>query len=136
MKWSMHPASNAPEKVAMVFAVAIMAAVTGILIFHQTIMGVLGFAMILGATAEFWLGTKYELNEKEAKSARGPSVSGMEWAMVKRVDVKPGRIHLSPFERPCRMDEFRGIFLTCKEEDQQRILDLIEEFRSANGPVQ
>jgi len=77
--------------------------------------------MILAATAEFWLGTVYKLDEEGASSRTGLSYGRILWKDVKRVVVTQVGIKLSPLDESTRLAPFRGVFLRFGDEDRVRI---------------
>ncbi|MFI5385846.1 MAG: hypothetical protein ACHQ50_06965 [Fimbriimonadales bacterium] len=77
--------------------------------------------MILAATAEFWLGTVYKLDEEGASSRTGLSVTRIPWKDVRRAVTSEIGIKLSPLEETTRLAAFRGVFLRFGREDRVRI---------------
>ena len=119
--WRVRLSDNAPWKRWIVLLVALLAFLFGIALVHSPLMGLLGSAMILGATAEFWLGTQYKLDCEGASSKTGLSYARILWKDVKRAVVTPVGIKLSPLEEASRTAPFRGIFLRYGAEDRVRI---------------
>ena len=124
-RWNVRPSDKAPTKRwgILVAAVAVFAA--GMLLFHSILPGLLGFAIIVGSTAEFWLGTSYKLDKDSASVRCGFSYSEMRWNEVKRAVTTGEGVKLSPLASETRMDSFRGIFLKFGDEPAQQILDFI-----------
>lgn len=83
----------------------------GVLLFKNVIFGVLGFAIILGTTAEYWLGSSFKLDSKSASARVFLSLTSLDWTDVKRAIASDQGIKLSPLESAGRMDTFRGVFL-------------------------
>jgi hypothetical protein len=79
--------------------------------FNNVLFGLLAFAIILAATAEFWLGIRYKLDSHGASARCGMSLSSIEWSAVKRAIEGADGIKLSPLDSDSRMDPFRGIYL-------------------------
>lgn len=135
MSWSVRPWQKNPQKLIVVFAIAIIAGYAGIAIFHQLLMGILGAAMILGATAEYWLGSRFELSAKGAKSQTGLSITELAWPDVKRILINESKVQLSPLEKESRLDAFRGVFLSFDEGNREAILSKINLMRETYGTV-
>lgn len=96
----------------VVLLVAVGVLLAGVLLLREALLGVIGFAIILGSTAEYWLGTSYRVDSKGAGKRCGLSVSGIAWEDVKRVLVQADGVLLSPLpEGGSRMDVFRGVRL-------------------------
>ena len=94
MRWRVRLGEGKPAKLVVIYAVATVGAVIGILEFHSALMGMLAFAMILGSTAEYWLGCSYKVDERQATARVGPSLTAMEWQNVRRVVIGPTSVKL------------------------------------------
>jgi hypothetical protein len=90
---------------------AVFAFVLGLLLFRNVLFGLIGFAIILAATAEFWLGLSYKVDSRGASVRCGLSLSALDWSDVKRAVADNEGIKLSPLAAPSRLDSFRGVFL-------------------------
>jgi hypothetical protein len=99
--------------------------VGGYTLFQNLLPGLVGFAIILAATAEFWLGTSYRLNAERATVRTGLSVASMEWSEVKRAIVTSEGVKLSPLEADGRLSPFRGVFLRFGTNNEEQILSVI-----------
>lgn len=111
LEWSVSLYENEPVKRFSVIAFALIAGVVGYALFQNFIYAIIGFFAILGSTAEFWLPTRYVLDQKSARSRRGFSVTELEWSDVKRVIVSDDGVKLSPLEESNRLAPFRGVYL-------------------------
>ncbi|HVT14238.1 MAG TPA: hypothetical protein VHE55_18390 [Fimbriimonadaceae bacterium] len=109
---------------------AVLVLLIGAVVMHSVLLGLAGSAMILAATAEFWLGTVYKLDQEGASSRTGLSYSRVLWKDVKRIVTTPIGIKLSPLEESTRLAPFRGIFLRFGDEDRVRIEQVV---RSLGG---
>jgi hypothetical protein len=119
--WRVRLSDNDPVKRRIVFLVACLAFLVGTFLLHSPLLGAAGSAMILAATAEFWLGTVYKLDEEGASSRTGMSTARILWKDVKRAAVTQIGIKLSPLEEATRLAPFRGVFLRFGREDRERI---------------
>lgn len=126
--WRVRMSDNDPAKRVVLFLAAVVAFVGGILVAHSLLLGLAGSAMILAATAEFWLGTVYKLDEEGASSRTGFSPTRILWTEVKRAVVTPVGIKLSPLDETTRLSPFRGVFLRFGNEDRVRIEQAVRKF--------
>jgi len=125
--WRVRPFEKEPVKVIVVIVAAVSAFGVGTLLMGQIVLGFLGFAMILGTPAEYWMVTTYRITAQEASSRTGLSLSAITWADVKRVIPDSNGVRLSPLEAPSWRDAFRGVFL--KFGDQQaKVEELVGRF--------
>ena len=121
IRWRIRPSDNAPRKTLVIGAAGILAFLIGAILFRNLLLGLVGFAIIFGSTAEFWLGTSFSIDEKRATVRTGFSLSAMEWADVKRVLRDSGGIKLSPLEKPGSLDAFRGVYLRFGKDNRESI---------------
>ena len=128
LRWSVRPLDKSPEKVWGVWAGAIAALLLGVLLLKQALPGAIGFAIILGSTAEYWLGTSYKVDSKGASARTGLSVTAIAWEDVKRVIVEPDGIKLSPLEAATRMDAFRGVWLKFADTNREEVTETVRRF--------
>lgn len=124
MTWTVRLADGAPARRMVILAVALAAGGIGWFGFGP-IFGVLGTAMVLGATAEYWMGSRFTLDSKGASARTGPSVTAMEWGEVKRVLVKGREVRLSPLAAPSGLDAFRGVGLIVTSENREAALAFV-----------
>ena len=110
-RWNVRPSDNEPSKRWGVLLAALFAFGLGFLLFRNFTFGILGFLIILIATAEYWLGTSYKVDSKGASARTGFSLTSLTWEDVKRAVETAEGIKLSPLGNSGRMEAFRGVFL-------------------------
>ena len=137
LRWNVRPAKGSPQKTVLIFAVGLLAFGLGTLLFRNVLVGAIGFAIIIGSTAEFWLGSSFSIDEKGATVRTGFSLSGLEWTDVKRVWKDAGGIKLSPLSKPGTMEAFRGVYLRYGSDNRESIEKAVLTFGklSANDVV-
>jgi len=118
LTWKVRPGLEQPAKLSAIVIAALLAFTAGTFALHSPLLGIAGSVMILAATAEFWLGTAYAVDEEGASSRTGLSYSRILWKEVKRAVVTPIGIKLSPLEESTRLAPFRGVFLRFGKEDR------------------
>ena len=111
MEWEVRLGDAAPHRRFPVILVACLASVVGFLMLASPVIAVIAPFVILASTAELFLPIKYRIDPEKVSSKCGPSVTEMQWADVKRVIELEGAIRLSPFAKPNRLDNFRGVLL-------------------------
>ena len=130
MSWTVRRLS--PTRLAAILLVAFVALIVGWFGFGRPLLGLLGAAMILGATADSWLGTHFRLDETGASARTGPSVTAMGWGEVRRIVENGSEIRLSPLPEPSALDPFRGVGLVPLPENREAVRTFIEA--SMNTP--
>ena len=121
IRWRVRLSDKAPMKMPMIVIMALLAFALGVFLFKNPLLGIIGFAMMFGSTAEFWLGSTFSIDDKRATARTGFSFSAMEWNEVKRIIPDAGGIKLSPLDRAGPMDAFRGIYLRFGKDNRERI---------------
>jgi len=82
---------------------------------------------VLGSTAEFWLGSRYRVDDKGVEARTGLSVYQMEWGEVRRVIVSDENVKISPLKEAGRLDPFRGVVLKFARHNREEVLRLVRE---------
>lgn len=133
ISWSVRPYEKAPAKRYVIFAIALVAMAFGVFIYGQPLLGIVGFAIILGSTVDFWVGSSYKVDASGATSRTGLSVSNIRWEDVKRVVVGTEEVKVSPLEDGgSRMDAFRGVVLKLNTDNRAQVVDAIRRFGGEN----
>jgi hypothetical protein len=113
--------------VVAIFIVACVGFGFGLVVFSRPLMGLLGFAMILGSTMDQWLGSTYSVDSRGARSRVGPSVSEMRWDQLIRVTVSDKGVRLSPLKTAGHLDAFRGVILRTTAENHADVIEFVRE---------
>lgn len=124
--WTVRLSDAAPNRRFVILLVAFAAAALGWFGFGRPLWGILGFAMVLGSTAEYWLGSRFRLDAKGAQARTGLSVSAMEWKDVRRIVVEGREVRLSPLEIPSTLEVFRGVALVTTPDNHDGVMSFIE----------
>jgi hypothetical protein len=131
-QWRVRLSDSNPGKRYVLLAAVLLAFIFGTVVYGKLLLGLLGSAMILAATAEFWLGTSYKLDASGATSRTGFSLSKLAWSEVKRAVVTPVGIKLSPLDETSKLSPFRGIFLRFGREDRVRVENVVRMLGGEN----
>lgn len=133
ISWSVRPYEKAPAKRYVIFAIALVAMAFGVFIYGQPLLGFVGFAIILGATYEYWVGSSYKVDAMGATSRTGLSISSIRWEDVKRIVIGEDNVKVSPLEDGgSRMDAFRGVILKLNEDNRTQVIDAVKNFGGEN----
>ena len=111
LQWQVRLWEKNPSKRWGIVVAASLAGLVGYLMFKTPLMALVGFGAIFAATTDFWLPQQFKLDGNGAHMRCGISVTSVEWNAVKRATPTEEGLHLSPLEKPGRMDNFRGVFL-------------------------
>jgi hypothetical protein len=128
LRWSVRLLEHRNRFIVVIGLVAVGSGVLGGIIFHSPSMSLLGFAMILASTADYWLGSKYLVDSIGVHARVGLSLTSMEWKDVKRVIIEASAVKLSPLQEGNPMDPFRGVVLRTNPEVRPSVLSLVRRY--------
>ena len=99
-----------PGSLAKVAVVAAMCAAAGVA-FGGAGYALLAAAFLVLSLARFFLPSRFVLDAAGVTRRSAGGRGQLAWSQVRRVVVGQAGVFLSPFERPSRLDSFRGLFL-------------------------
>ena len=99
-----------PGSLAKVAVVAAMCAAAGVA-FGGAGYALLAAAFLVLSLARFFLPSRFVLDAAGVSRRSAGGRGQLAWSQVRRVVVGQAGVFLSPFERPSRLDSFRGLFL-------------------------
>ena len=112
--WKSHPAKEQPRRTVGAFLI-ILCFVAVVLIFFSSVTWSLFSAFVLLVSlSRFFLPTHYKLTSTHVKWTFLGMRQSRSWTMFKRVLKTRGGVFLSPFEKPNRLEGFRGVHLLCR----------------------
>jgi len=83
------------------------------------LMTIISVFILSGAVAPFFLPTEYELTSDKIKVRFFFSQKEKEWSFCRSFYVDKNGVLLSPFERPSRLENFRGIYIRFDQNKDQ-----------------
>lgn len=132
LEWQYKSWEKDPNRRTVAIAAIVIAGLAGLLIFHHPLFAIIGMVVIFVSTAELFLPVKYKLDANEARQQCGLSVTAIPWTEVRRLVTQGDGVRLSPFEKPNRLDAFRGVFLRYASNEDQ-VLGKIRELWQIDG---
>lgn len=126
LSWTVNPQDRDRKKMTVVIVVAMVTAIVVFAVSKSFLIGILAIVAILGATAEFWIGSKYSLTAQEATAKIGWNWQGMKWEEVKSVAIFDESLKLSPFATESRLESIRGITLTFPSELRAEVVEYVK----------
>jgi hypothetical protein len=115
LEWTSHPVRRRP---LVSVAVTLFVLVSGILMYWSTgsnIYTVLTLVVLFASLAKFYFPTTYLLNGKGIHIKTSTQKLFKPWSMYRSFYPDKKGILLSPFIRPSRLENFRGIYLMCAD---------------------
>jgi hypothetical protein len=120
-----------PRSLLLVAAVVAICAAAAVA-FEGAGYGVLAAVLLGGSLARYFVPTDVELDEQGATLRFLGQSRRVPWSEVRRVEIGRNGVHLSPFERPSRLDSFRGTFLRFAG-NAEEVASFVQRQVNANG---
>jgi len=114
IRWTIHPARENPKRT--LGAVMIILCFSGIVLFSFSSVewALFSFFILFLSLMRYFIPTSYKLNQLVIESSFLGICKKRKWNEFKRIRSVKGGIFLSPFEKPHRLESFRGVFLMCR----------------------
>jgi len=111
LAWTSHPAKrNRKVTGGVIFLIAVIV-VSVYLLTYSVLFTVLSFVIMLGSLAAFFFPTHYRLSEEEIIVKTTTQNLHKKWSQYRTFYPDKNGVLLSPFARPSRLENFRGIYL-------------------------
>ena len=111
LRWRSHPIVDDYPRSVLLVTVVLAACVAVHMAFGGAGYALLAAAFFAVSLGRYFLPTDYELDQDGAAVRFLGTVRRVRWEDVRRVAVHDEGVQLSPFERPSRLESFRGTFL-------------------------
>ncbi len=111
LEWTSHPAKkNSKVTVAVSFFIIVLI-VTVYYATYSIWFATLGAAILLGSLASFYFPTRYRLTEDDITIKTFAQTHLKKWTQYRTYYPDKNGVLLSPFTRPTRLENYRGIYL-------------------------
>ena len=92
---------------------------------QNIILLALSVVIMLGSLSTFFLPTRYELDDDKVKIIYLLSTRERKWDTFRSYYVDKNGVLLSPFERPSRLENFRGLYIRFSQNKEQ-VVDFVK----------
>ncbi len=125
LKWSTHPVKKRATISALV--VLFLLVVWLVVYFTTTSLLLTGLAVVimLSSLSSFFLPTRYELNQDEVRIYYLMGKREREWSAFRSFYVDKNGVLLSPFLKPSRLENFRGIYVRF-DRNKDQVVDFVK----------
>ena len=126
LTWSVHPAREGPVRLALavgvisIFAAAVFSTTGSIL------WAVFVAAIFFLSLARFFFPTVYTLDNDGLEARLPYRAIRRRWSDFASCQVERNGIFLSPYRKPSRLENYRGLFLMTRK-DHQKIVEFVQE---------
>ncbi len=111
LDWVCHPAKR---NMKITVAVSILIAVLVVVVYYATFsvwFTILGFLILTGSLAGFYFPTHYQFTENKIIIKTTMQTLEKKWSQYRSYYADKNGVLLSPFGRPSRLENFRGIYI-------------------------
>jgi hypothetical protein len=125
LSWSTHPVMKKP---LVSILVALFLFIIWALVYLATLnLFFVAFSVVimLGSLSSFFLPTYYELDNDKIKVRFFFTIKEKKWGMFRSFYVDKNGLLLSPFEKPSRLENFRGIYIRFNQ-NKDEVVDFVK----------
>lgn len=134
LSWTCHPVRRRP---LVSVAVTLFITLIGVLVQYATAslgFAVLALVVLFASLAKFYFPTTYILSDKNLKRKTMTQTLVKKWSMFRTCYPDKNGILLSPFTRPTRLENFRGLYIMF-EGNNDEVTAFIEQRIGRPDPV-
>jgi len=124
-EWTSHPLKRRPWVSAAVTVFVILVTVVVYYSMESQAFAALALAALLLSLAKFYFPTKYAFTENTIVIKTTTQKIIKKWSQFRSFYADKNGVLLSPFTRPSRMENFRGVYLMF-ESNGDRVVDFIK----------
>jgi hypothetical protein len=125
LRWATHPVKK-NTRISVI--VILFLSVIWFLVYLTTLsllLTILSVVIMLGSLSPFFLPTYYELDDKKVKVKFFFNTKEKEWNVFRSFYVDKNGILLSPFEKPSRLENFRGLYVRFNQ-NKDEVVDFVK----------
>ena len=123
--WVVHPLFDSPKKSVFLVSFLIFLLVGIQFLFGSLGITLLSIAFLFGSLRQYFLPFRYEVYNNQITVSSFLSKQDRAWNEFRSYYVDQHGILLSPFPKPSRLENFRGIYVRFGL-DRSMVLDLIQ----------
>ncbi len=124
LKWATHPIKRSIKVSILVILFLFVVWSLVYLTTFSFFLTILSVVIMLGSLSPFFLPTYYELNDKKIKVKFFFNTKEKEWSMFRSFYVDKNGVLLSPFEKPSRLENFRGLYVRFNQ-NKDEVVDFV-----------
>lgn len=109
--WTCHPAKRNMKVTILVSAFIVMLIVIVYFMTYSIWWPILAFIILFGSLASFYFPTHYKFTEDEIEVKTKMQVHLKKWSQYRTYYPDKNGVLLSPFARPSRLENFRGMYI-------------------------
>ena len=126
LTWTSHPLRRNKRNTLLVILFVILAPVIVFFSTNSLFFLLLSLVILLGSLSSFFLPTTYEFSQERIKVKFFINTREMEWGKYRSFYVDKNGVLLSPFVKPSRLENFRGIYIRF-EQNKDEVVNFIQQ---------
>jgi len=133
LEWKCHPATNKPW---VTIGVIVFTLVISMLVFAATDSKGFSFLALLvmfASLAKFYFPTKYRMTDEKISIKTTTQTLHKEWGIYRSFYPDKNGVLLSPFARPTRMENFRGLYVMFSG-NREEVISFVKSHIVSNPP--
>lgn len=124
LRWSIHPVKRSTKISILVILFLLVVWFLVYLTTFSLLLTILSLVIMLGSLSPFFLPTYYELDNKKIKVKFFFNTKEKQWSMFRSFYVDKKGVLLSPFEKPSRLENFRGLYVRFNQ-NKEEVVDFV-----------
>ena len=133
LEWISHPAKRNMRTTVIVTLFLLSLLIVIYFMTYSVWFTVLGFMILYGALASFYFPTRYKFSEKEITVKTTLQTLKKQWSQYRSFYPDKNGVLLSPFVRPTRLENFRGIYIRF-EKNRDDVMAFVKMMLGRNKP--
>ncbi len=127
LQWSAHPLVEESRFKSATLCLALVAFPSlAALSFNSILYGAISLVILIAAMSRYLFSTRYLLDGSGLETEHLWWKKRRTWSDFGRARIRRDGLFLSPFERPHRLDSFRGEFIRCRG-NQESVSSFVEQ---------
>lgn len=127
MGWTAHPARRQPEQIALIASIVLVTAWVVLVTLESAWLALLAAVILVVSVAQFLFPTRYRLSDAGVHERGLLREKFRAWRDLRRIQVGPGAVLVSPFARASWMDRYRGILLYLDGADRDVVIAALRD---------
>ncbi len=125
LRWSTHPIKRSAKISVLVMVLLFVIWLLVYLTTFSPLLTVLSVVIMLGSLSPFFLPTSYELDNDRIRVKFFFNTKEKEWSAFRSYYVDKNGVLLSPFEKPSRLENFRGLYVRFNQ-NKEEVVDFVK----------
>jgi len=126
IEWESLPARN--KKKLVIAIIAVFFTTLFLYLFTGPYWAIFGFLLLLFVLFPFYTVTRYSLDNEKIVIKKPFYTVSKELRYFRRVEKDRNGVFLSPFKKPSRLDNFRGIYLIMQDDKlKNRVFEFLKK---------